>query len=115
LGCVPGEGGAGGGGAIAAVAGVEAGGAMPGIGATSFDEDLLEGAAGSGGSGAALALGPAPLLGPKLRESMSCGSTGRVKLRPSFRWTVISASEGTASAEPSASTESIVQSRFMRV
>ncbi len=84
LGCAPGEGGAGGGGAIAAVAGADAGGAMPGIGATSFDEDFPAGVAGSGGgSGAALAL--APLLGPKLRESMSCGSTGSVKLRPSFR------------------------------
>src|SRR5512146_360519 len=88
FGCAPGEGGAGGGGVIAAVAGAPAGGVMPGIGATIFDDDLpgLPGAAGKAGSGAALA--ELPALEPKLIESMSCGSTGRVKLRPSFRWIV---------------------------
>ena len=107
FGCAPAEGGAGG--AIAAaVAGAAAGGAMPGIGATSCEDDLpgLPGGAGIGGSSAALAL--LPLLGPKLMELMSRGSTGRVMLRPSFRWIVISASEGAASTEARPSTESVV-------
>ena len=67
----------------------------PGIGDTPPVGLRLSGAGGNPGDaivGAVLLAIGAPVSGPKVKDWMSCGSTGSVMLRLFFKWMVISPS-----------------------